>query len=593
MSTRGPLGRGRTAGGIVVCCLLAAIDWSAAPPRRRADAQPAATAVVRTEPGRRGGSLVVAERAEPRTLNPVLALDNPSRAVLRRMTADLIHINRATHQTEPELAESWTASRDGRTYTIRLRPGLRFSDGHACTVDDVVFTFAVYLDEAVHSPQRDLLIVGGKPLRVTKLDARTVRFELAAPSAAAERIFDSIAILPKHLLEQPYRDGTLATVWSLSTPPQQMAGLGPYRLQQYVPGDRIVLERNPYYWKFDRNGTRLPYLDRLTILIVPSDDTQAIRFRAAELDVVNRLSAENYSLLARAPEAGRYELRDAGPGLEYNFLFFNLNELAGAAHAAVRGRQHWFKQTAFRQAVSAAIDRDSMVRLVYQGRATPLAAHVTAGNRLWMNTHLPAPARSLERARALLKGIGFSWRPDGRLVDDRGTPVEFTVVVAANNAQRMQMATILQEDLRQLGLSVQVVPLDFRALLDRVTGTREYDACVLGLGSGDVDPTADMNVWTVTGATHLWNLAPAAPAAWELEIDRNMRRQAETIDPAQRKQLYDRVQAIVAEQLPLICLVSPSILVGAARGLANFQPAVLEHYTLWNIETLYWTSGSR
>lgn len=581
MRTRGASRRGRTAAWIVVCCLQTAIAMPAAAPQRG------------TEPGRRGGSLVVAERAEPRTLNPVLALDNPSRAVLRRTTADLIRINRATQQTEPDLAESWATSRDGRSFTITLRPNLRFSDGTACTADDVVFTFGVYLDEALRSPQRDLLIVGGKPITVTKIDALRVRFDLAEPYAAAERIFDSLAILPKHVLEGPYRAGTLRTAWGLTTPASQIVGLGPYRLQQYVPGERIVLERNPHYWKRDGNGTPLPYLDRLTILIVPSDDTQAIRFRAGEIDIVNRLSAENYALLARAPEAGRYELRDAGPSLEYNFLFFNLNELTGPALEPIRGRQRWFRQTAFRQAVSAAIDRDAMVRLIYQGRATPLRSHVTTGNRRWVNAGLAAPVRSLERARGLLKANGFSWRSDGRLQDDKAALVEFTLAVAAGNAQRMQMAAIIQEDLRALGLVVQIVSLDFRTLLDRVTESRDYDACVLGLASGDADPNGDMNVFTLNGSTRLWNLAPAAPAPWEIDMDRHMRLQATTIDPAERKRLYDRVQALVAEHLPLICLVSPNILVGASRGLGNFQPAVLDHYTLWNVERLYWTTAAR
>src|ERR1700734_105762 len=186
--------------------------------------------------GHAGGRLVVALRSEPKTLNPALALDEPSRDVIRCLTADLIHINRGSLETEPSLAKSWNVSRDGRQYTLQLRHGVRFSDGEPFNADDVIFSFQVYLDEKIDSSQRDLLVVDGKPITVVKVDAYTVRFELAKPYAAAERLFDGVAILPRHLLETTYRNGTFSKAWSLSLPPSQFAGLGPFRLKDYVPG---------------------------------------------------------------------------------------------------------------------------------------------------------------------------------------------------------------------------------------------------------------------------------------------------------------------------------------------------------------------
>ncbi|MGH9792230.1 MAG: ABC transporter substrate-binding protein, partial [Candidatus Acidiferrales bacterium] len=241
--------------------------------------------VSRAAQGQHGGRLVVALRSEPRTLNPVLAADSPSREVIRRMMADLVHINRASQQTEPALAKSWRASKDGLRYTLKLRRGLRFSDGQPLTADDVVLTFQVYLDEKVHSPQRDLLLVGGKPIVVRKVDAQTVVFELSQPYAPAERLFDSIAILPRHLLKTVFDEGKFAQAWGLNVPVHQIAGMGPFRLKEYAAGQRIVLERNPYYWKVDQQSRRLPYLDEIVFLIVPNEDAQVIRFQAAETDV--------------------------------------------------------------------------------------------------------------------------------------------------------------------------------------------------------------------------------------------------------------------------------------------------------------------
>lgn len=151
--------------------------------------------VTNSAPGHPGGKIVAALRPEPKTLNSVLAVDDSSRELTRCLSADLIHIDRETLKTEPALAKSWNVSRDGRQYTLSLRRGLRFSDGQPFNADDVLFTFQVYLDEKIHSPQRDLLVVAGKPMEVRKLDDYTVRFDLAAPYAAAERIFDGVGML--------------------------------------------------------------------------------------------------------------------------------------------------------------------------------------------------------------------------------------------------------------------------------------------------------------------------------------------------------------------------------------------------------------
>src|SRR6202046_2568182 len=293
-------------------------------------------------PGHAGGRLVVALRPYPKTLNPVLVADDPSRDVIRCVTADLIHINRGSLKTEPSLAKSWKVSNDGRQYTLQLRHGLRFSDGEPFTADDVIFSFQVYLDEKIDSSQRDLLVVDGKPITVLKVDAYTVRFELARPYAAAERLFDGVAILPRHLLEASYRSGTFSQAWNLSMLPSQFAGLGPFRLKEYVPGQRVVLERNPYYWKADRSGNQLPYLNEIVFLFVASEDAQVIRFQSGDTDILSRFSAENFAVLQKQQSEKRYHLDDLGPGLEYNFIFFNLNDLATKDAPKIAKKHAWY-----------------------------------------------------------------------------------------------------------------------------------------------------------------------------------------------------------------------------------------------------------
>jgi peptide/nickel transport system substrate-binding protein len=540
--------------------------------------------------GSYGGHLTIGQRSEPKTLNPVQASDAVSREVIQRIMADLVHINRATLRTEPALAKSWKLSPDGRNFTLKLRRGIRFSDGQPFDADDVVFTFQLYLDKKLNSPQRDLLVIDGKPITVTKVDQYTVRFTLAQPYAAAERIFDGLAILPKHILEKPYLEGRFSQMWGLAA--KDVVGLGPFRVKQYVPGQRLVLERNPYYWKTDSKRQRLPYLDEITFLFVGSEDAQLIRFQSGETDMISRLGAENYAMLSKSAQSRGFQLDDLGPSLEYNFLFFNLNDVSGRKLDEVAAKQSWFREPAFRKAVSAAIDREGIVRLVYGGYGTPLWGNVSPGNKLWVDTALPHPARSLDTARDLLRSAGFRWVADGTLLDRKGAPVEFSILTSSSNAQRSKMATLIQDDLKQIGMRVNVVPMDFRSMVDRLLQTYDYDAAIMGLGGGDADPNSEVNVWSTAGTMHLWHLGETDPQGWERELDRLMQQQMVTIQYKERKKLYDRAQQLIEDNLPFVFLATPNVLTAAKAQLGNFHPAIVDHYTLWNAEELYWRDAS-
>lgn len=552
-----------------------------------AHAQPA-------QQGRYGGRLTVAQRSEPRTLNPLVAMDASTRDVLRMLHGRLGRIDGRTHKAQPELARSWKFSPDMRSAVVELRRDVRFSDGEPFDADDVLFTFEAYLDARTGSPQRDLLQPGGRPVQVTRLDAYRVRFDFAQPYAPGERMFDGIAILPSHLLAAHLKAGTLAQAWPVGTPPERIAGLGPFVLQQVLPGQRLLLRRNPHYHRFGADGRRLPYLDEVAIVFVSDQNAEALRFRSGETDLLVRPNAGAWTALNASPQARDLKFTDAGASLEYQFLAFNMNPVAAGAAAGQHHRRQWFQTDAFRQAVSLVADRSAIVRLAYQGLATPIYHHVTPGNREW---HAPVPGagRSLDRARKLLQQAGFRLQ-GGQLTDGAGRAVEFSLVHNGANAQHQRIAAILQEDLKQLGIRVQVVPLEFRSLIERIMKTHDYDAALLSLGAGDTDPGAEMNIWTLDGSMHLWNLAAESDSTrWEAEIDRLMRAQLVEPRPAVRKQLYHRVQRLVAEHLPLVCLASPNLLVIARRNLMNLSPSILAPFALWNVEEIYWSAagGSR
>ena len=538
--------------------------------------------------GSAGGRLNASLRAEPKTLNPIYAMDISSRAVTSITHADLLHINRKTDEVEPSLAKSWQVSHGGQTYTLHLRQGVRFSDGSPFTADDVLFSFQVYLDPEVNAPQRDLLIIDGSPMRVVKMDPYTVRCDLPKPYAAATRLFDGLAMLPRHLLEPLVQTKALKDAWTIGTSPSQLAGLGPFRLKTYRPGQALIFERNPYYWKQDSAGRSLPYLDEVDFAVLPNQDAESIRFAAGQLDFLAGLSADSYASLEKLSSAQSIQMIDGGPGLAFDLLLFNLNTDVAAQPQAAARSQKWFAQEAFRQALSLAINRELLVRLVFENHAVPLVSPVTPASRSWADPKLQPEKQNLPRSRAVLTAGGFRWQ-DGSLFDSEGNRVQFTIIASASNRQQGEIATLLQHNFSALGIDSRIVSLEFRSYLQRITQSHDFDVAVMALSAGDSDPNGNMGLWLTDGALHLWNLGEKQPAsAWESEIDSLMRRQLYVTDRKERQSLYYRVQEIYAQKLPFLSLAAPNMLGAVRGGLLGVTPSALDPGMLDNIASFYW-----
>lgn len=534
---------------------------------------------------RRGGTLTVALRSDIKTFLPLAAMDEPTRTVLGLCHCGLVRTNGRSHRLEGLLAENWQMRDAGRRITIRLREGLRFSDARPVTSQDVEFTVRAHLDERTASPQRDALIVGGRPVEVRVLDARNMEFRLAAPTALAERFLDELAILPKHVLGDRLAEGRLASAWGIDTRPSHLVASGPFRVANYQPGREVTLERNPHFWKRGAGGIRLPYLDRVRFVFTAGEDAQLARLVARECDVVLNVGAGNTALVERYAQERSLELLDLGAGLDAVYLLFNLD--------GQRERvSPWLGDARLRAAVAGMVDRASIARLVYAKRAVPMGAYASPGRGIWSNSRIPVQGADVNRWRNVLRTSGYRWDAGGALQTAQGTVIRMTLVVNSANPAYGQIAAIVAADLKRLGVVVTVAPLEFRSFVDRVMKQRDFDLAVMPLRSSNADPMADMNVLMSSGSLHLWNLGPGAQrTAWEQEIDRLMQAQAEKTDTATRKKLFDRVQEILAEQTPLTPLVSPHTIVAVRKGLANFQPSVLSNAALWNAEEIFWTES--
>jgi peptide/nickel transport system substrate-binding protein len=149
------------------------------------------------------------------------------------------------------------------------------------------------------------------------------------------------------------------------------------------------------------------------------------------------------------------------------------------------------------------------------------------------------------------------------------------------------MLALMQQDLARLGIQLNVVALDFPSLIERISRSFNYESVLMAWTNIDLDPSAQMNVWTSSAANHQWNPSEKTPEfAWEAEIDKLMQAQNASQDPKQRKAYFDQVQQILADQAPMLFLVNPNALSAVAPKVKNATPAVLDPQTYWNAERL-------
>jgi len=500
-------------------------------------------------------------RTEPKTFDPLLVDDESSLAIRYLTGGVLTRVDRHTQQLEPELAESWKVTPDGKQITFKLRHDVHFSDGTALSADDVAFTMKRLMDPALHSPVGDEFRAAGNAVTTKVIAPDQVSITFPAPIVGIDRIFDELVIV------------------SARSPKKEGAVLGPFMVAEYKAGSSVLLERNPYYWKKDSQGRRLPYLDSIHLDIQTNRDVEMLRFKRGELDLINVIDTDYFDRLASSsPQL----VHDAGPSLDSDFLWFN----QVAAAPIPEYKRAWFRSANFRRAVSEALNREDIARIVYNGHAQPAVGPVSPANKFWFNSSLKPEAHNPQAAVDRLKADGFRMQ-NGTLVDKSGNPVEFSIVTNAGSKPRERMGVLIQEDLGKIGMKVNLVTLDFPSLLERISQKFNYEAALLGFHNVNLDPTDQMNIWMSSAENHAWNPQQKSPeTAWEAEIDKLMRAQAGTSDAKKRKQSFDRVQEIVYEQAPFIYLVNLNALSAVSTSVAGANPGILYPQTFWNAERL-------
>lgn len=554
------------------------------------------------EVGQYGGIFILNETTQPTTFHPQVPNNLSTGMVLSRLLSGLVNFNPRTELFESALAESWTVSEDGLSYTFNLRKGLLWSDGQAFTAEDVIFTYDCILSEIVDEatgekrpryPSRyyQQFHIDGTPIQYTLIDNYTVRFDL--PTTYAPFLYDiGVAILPKHILGDAFESGSFMKKWTTQTAiesPEEIVGLGPFKIFSYKPGERLVLEPNPHYWRADTAGQRLPYLDYLVIKFVSESNTAIAHFATGKSDA-SGVGAEDYEWVNKAADIYNFSISNRGPSSSVNFFWFNQNpERSEDGVPYVEPYKFaWFSDKRFRKAILHGFNREGIVDAILFGKGEPLHSIIPPAQGEWHNPNVAKYEYSKEKAHQLFQSIGFTLNGEGQLFDGFGNPVSFNLLLV-ESARYDQIGITFVENMKDLGIEVRLERADFATLLKRTDDTFDYDMTILGWGSSSAayDPSGSKALYLSSGAYHMWYPNQKSPATeWEARIDSLIQLQEQTLDRKQRIAYMHEVQAILSDELPLLFGYSPYSYVGIKNKWKNvYIPRAGS--ILWNIDEIW------
>lgn len=536
-----------------------------------------------------GGQLVLSTTSDPKSFNDILAKETSSGLITSILFEGLTTTDPFTLKVKPHLAERWEVSDDGLVWVFHLRRNVKWFDGEPFTADDVIFTFnELIFNPDIPNSARDIFTIDGEAFKVEKLDNYTVSFTLPVKFAPFLRGM-SQAILPKHRLKKVLDEGKFNFTWGIDTDPGEIIGTGPFKLVRYIPGQKLILKRNPHYWKKSDEGGALPYLDEVIFLIVQNSDIELLKFLEGSLDELD-LRGMDYSLVKPLEKERNFTIYDSGPNMGSNFIVFNLN--TGINEKSQKPyvdpvKLSWFSNVEFRRAVAHAIDKQRIIEIIKNGLGYPQYSPMGPAAGFFYNPDVETYDYNLERARGILQKAGFVDRNhDGVIEDQKGNKIEFTLFTSGGaNDERTGISAIIAHDLEKLGMKINFQTVEFNTLVSKLTSTYQWEAIVLGL-TGGVEPHFGQNVWHSSGQLHMWHPKQESPAtAWEKRIDELFSQGVQELDEDKRKKIYDEYQLIVSQQLPVIYTVLGANIVAVRNKFGNLKPSSFGVFH--NLEEIY------
>jgi len=545
--------------------------------------------------GKFGGEFITSVIGEgPKTFNPWTSKDATSTEIGGLLYDGLLGTDVNTGEVIPNLAKSYEISADKKTYTIVLRKGLKWSDGKEITADDIVFTWNEIVKGGYgNTSLRDSVIIDGQFPLVEKTDKYTAKFTTIKPFAPFLR-FLTEPIAPEHVFKHVLKKGKryFDSYMDTTVNPKDMVTSGAFRLEEYVPAQRVVLKRYNDYYRINKDGQKLPYLDKYVLQIVGDLNNELLKFEAGELDIIN-VRGNDAARFKENESKGGYKMYNLGPNTGTMFLAFNMSKFKNekGEYNVNPVKQKWFNDINFRTAVDYAVDKESEVANILNGVGEPLFTAEPLGSIFLNKKIAKGHKRNIRLAEEYLKKSGFYKDKNGKLYDKDGNFVEFDLYTNAGNTERESAGVMIKEDLSELGMKINFKPIEFNSLIGKLTGTLDWDTMIMGLTGSTLEPHGGKNVWNSNGPLHIFNQRTEENLGknvlpFEEQIDEIFEKGAAELNFEKRKKYYDKYQQIIYDERPVVYLYSQLRLIAVRNRIGNVYPTVLGG-AIHNIAEIY------
>lgn len=526
-----------------------------------------------------GGTLTIRLSSAPQSFNYYGTLDNAAYTIAAQFLRGLVDLNPITNVIEPALAETWETSEDEREVIFHLRD-IKWSDGKPFTADDVIFTMDYFImNRFAEGNEIARYTIAGELVKWEKIDERTVKAYLPEPYGAFFNVLSHAYIYPKHKLE-PKIDktdlGSVNKLWLTNTPLNEIVGTGPFVLKEYITDQKVVLEKNPYYWKVDKWGNRLPYVEELVYLIIQDDEVAIAQFLAGQIDYMSVFPKDYPYLKQEELAKGKIKVfkgEPIKPTPSPVHVTFNFD-------AKDPELKELFRNERFRFAMEYALNRDRIIEEVYNTLAVYGGVPVLPSNKAFYNPNIESIRRpyDLKMAEQMLDSIGIiDINNDGWRELPSGKRCEF-VLTASSQQEFQDIAYIYSQDLEKIGIKVHLQILD-PTLVSQITLSGDYEAAIGAFGN-QPDPQLRKAIWQP--GNHLYynhlstmNKETSEPIfeemlEWELRIYEDFEKAQVTMDQKLRKIYYDDWQALYAYYLPFIYVCKGNELSAKQSNISNY-----------------------
>ncbi len=466
---------------------------------------------------RNPNTLVESSIGDARRLNPVIANDAASGTINDLLFNGLVKYDKDIRLIG-DLAEKWEVTNRGKTITFHLREGVRWHDGVEFTAEDCLFTYQRLIDPKVATPYSSSYMDVRKAEVKGKYIFRVTYKEPFSPALESW----SMGILPKHLLAGK----------DINTDPfnRNPVGTGPYKFKEWIAGQKIVLAANDDYFE------GRPNIDQFIFRVIPDSSTMFQELLSGGVDMMG-LNPLQYLRKSETPRIKENYRKFRYPANAYTYMGYNLNNPL-------------FSEVAVRQALSYAINRESIIDGVLLGIGRPCTGPYSDVSWAY-NPNAKSYNYDPGRARRMLAEAGWKDANNDGILDKDGRPFRFTVMTNQGNSERIRTAEIIQQNLKAVGIEVNIRVMEWQAFLDQID-KRSFDAMILGW-SMSRDPDL-YDIWhsskTRKGEYNFIGYKNA-------EVDRLLVEGRRTFKVEKRKKIYYRIHEILAEEQPYAFLYVP------------------------------------